>query len=179
AVLLHGPLRSVTDVHAPIELKTGQGFFHRLGFVIGGRTYSLLQIENERIRDAFSDPRVHFVLNCASGSCPALQPELPRGAGLEAYLDAAAKRFVADPQNVAVDHASRRIRLSTLFEWYRDDFLNDLRRRGRPAGGGLVAYLIDDAPDELRRELERARDYEVEFLDYDWSINSAGGSGGG
>ena len=37
---------------------------------------SLYALENDLIRQRFSDPRIHFVLNCASGGCPVLRPEL-------------------------------------------------------------------------------------------------------
>ncbi len=172
-VLLHWPLHSVNDVKARLQLKQGQGFFHELGFVLGQKTYSLLQIENEQIRKPFQDARIHFVLNCASGSCPTLQPELPKGPELETYLADAAGRFVSDPSNVRVDPEARKVYLSAIFDWYADDFLNDLRRRGKPAPD-LIAYVRDVAPPALQAQLEGAQEYEVVFLDYDWSVNGLG-----
>ena len=168
---MNWPLDSVNDVKAGLQLKQGQGFFHELGFVLGGKTYSLLQIENERIRKTFQDARIHFVLNCASGSCPTLRPELPKGPELETYLADAATRFVSDASNVRVDAEARKVYLSAIFDWYADDFLNDLRRRGKPAPG-LIAYVRDVAPPALQAQLAGARDYEIVFEDYDWSINS-------
>ena len=172
-VLLNWPLASVNDVKARLQLKQGQGFFHELGFVLGQKTYSLLQIENEQIRRPFQDARIHFALNCASGSCPTLRPELPKGPELETYLAAAATRFVGDPSNVRVDPEARKVYLSAIFDWYADDFLNDLRRRGKPAPN-LIAYVRDVAPPALQAQLAGAQEYEVVFLDYDWSVNSLG-----
>lgn len=172
AVLDHWPLDSVTDVEAPLEVVRGLGFFYRLRYNFGGHYYSLLKVENGIIRKRHRDARIHFVLNCASDSCPVLKPELPSGDELEEALALAASEFVADPQNVAVDHAAKTVTLSRIFKWFRKDFINDLRRRGLPADNGLVDYVASVAPEALRNELAGANDYEITFFDYDWSLNN-------
>jgi hypothetical protein len=171
SVLDNWPIESVTDVKAPLEVVTGLGFFYRLRYAFGGKRFSLLAIENEIIRKHFEDVRIHFLLNCASDSCPVMRPELPTGEELQVLLASAATDFVSDPGNVSVDHENRQIVLSTIFKWFKKDFLNDLTRRGRPAERGLVDYVASVAPDWLRAELESARGYEVVFADYDWALN--------
>jgi hypothetical protein len=173
SVVHNWPIESVTDLKAPVEIVTGMGFFYRLRFSFGGEFYSLLHVENNIIRKRFHDPRIHFVLNCASESCPPMRPALPTGSELEALLSKSALDFVSDPQNVAVDHASRQIILSTIFKWFRKDFVNDLRRRGMPWRYGLLDYIASIAPDSLRDQLDAAVDYEVVFRDYDWTLNVA------
>jgi hypothetical protein len=138
--------------------------------VIGEEEYSLYDLERSKIRDEFEDPRVHFVLNCASGSCPILRPELPGGPALEEYLVDAAREFVSEERNVRVDHAARRIVLSNIFEMYEKEFINDLRRRGVP--GGVLAYVQSVAPEDLRSQLDEADEYTVEFDEFDWSLNA-------
>ncbi len=172
AVLDRWPLASVTDVKAPVEVVKGLGFFYTLQFVAGGRTYSLYELETSKAVEGTGDARVHFVLNCASGGCPVLRPELPEGPELDAFLATAAREFVADPANVAVDHAARTLTLSPLFDWYEDDFLDDLRRRGIPASRGIVDYLLHVAPEARHADLERATEYAVVHADYDWSLNA-------
>jgi hypothetical protein len=174
AVLVHWPLEHVTDVKAPIEFVKGLGFFYKLRFVAGGTVLSLWEIEREKVLASHRDPRAHFVLNCGSASCPAIRPSLPTGPALDAALATAAIDFVSDPNNVSVDHASRRIRLSTIFKWHEKDFVRDLERRGLPAGEGPVDYVRHIAPARLRHDLEQAADYTVEYIDYDWSINAVG-----
>jgi len=105
-------------------------FFWRLRFPADGRTWSLHALEHRLIRRQFADPRVHFVLNCASGGCPTLRPNPPQSVAMESHLAEAAAGFVADPANVHVDAERRRVELSPLFEWYAADFANDMRRRG-------------------------------------------------
>ena len=170
SVLDHWPIKSVTDVKAPIEAVTGLGFFYRQRFHFGGTPLSLCTVENERIRKAFHDPRIHFVLYCASGSCPVLRPELPTGGELESLLQEATVAFVSDPGNVRVDHEKKQIVLSAIFDMYRSDFTRELTRRGLSSDNGVVDYVASVAPGSLQSELNSAAEYELVFLDYDWAI---------
>ncbi len=173
SVLDNWPLESVTDVKAPLEVVKGLGFFHRLRFEFGGKPYSLLSVENSIIRKKFHDARIHFVLNCASESCPPMRPTLPAGEALEDLLATAATEFVNDPRNVAIDHENKQVLLSTIFKWFRKDFLNDLAKRGLPSERGLIDYVSSEASQSLRAELDNARGYDIVFMDYDWSLNNS------
>ncbi len=171
SILDRWPLQSVTDVKAPLELVKGLGFFYQLRFLFGGEAYSLYAVENNIIRARFRDARIHFVLNCASESCPVLRPELPDGEQLEPFLQQAAVEFVNDGRNVRIDHEKKLVVLSTIFKWFRKDFINDLRRRGLPSERGLIDYVANVAPATVGAELRRANDYEIVFADYDWKLN--------
>ena len=171
AVLDHWPLESVNDVQAPVEIVQGYGFFYRLGFVVGGQKINLYDIEKDKVFKQGSDARAHFVLNCASSSCPVIRPSLPTGDALEPYLVKATQEFISDPNNVNIDHPAKRLRLSRIFEWYQSDFINDLSRRGLPSSQGIVDYLIDAAPAQLKSSLKQAVAYKIEYVDYDWNLN--------
>jgi hypothetical protein len=127
-------------------------------------------VENENIRKAFHDPRIHFILYCASGSCPVLRPELPTGEELEVMLQEATVAFVIDPENVRIDHENKKIVLSAIFDMYRSDFLRELTKRGVPSDGEVIDYVARVAPESLQAELNAVADYEVSFADYDWAI---------
>jgi hypothetical protein len=172
AVLDHWPIKSVTDVKAPIEAVKGLGFFYQLRFSFGGEYLSLLAVENSKIRKQYKDARIHFVLNCASESCPVARPELPIGDDLELLLEKATREFINDPANVSVDHVDKKVYLSSIFKWYEDDFVNDLRASGKAVGNGLLTYVAQNAVDGLADDLAMAGEYEIEFRDYDWSLNS-------
>lgn len=171
SVLEKWPLDSVTDVAAPLEIVKGFGFFYRRRFSFGGRSFSLYNVENEIIRKQFLDPRIHFVLNCASESCPALRPELPTGDDLDAFLERSTQDFIGDPGNVEIDPDERRIRLSAIFRMYESDFVDDLRSRGLPSDRGPVAWVEAVASNGLRDKLIAARDYPVEYREFDWALN--------
>lgn len=170
-VLDRWPLSSVTDVKAPIEAVTGLGFFYQLRFAFGGDYLSLFAVENQKIRERYRYARIHFVLNCASESCPVARPELPTGDALEELLARAAREFINDPDNVAVDYSLQTVYLSTIFKWYKKDFINDLRASGRPAERGLIDYVAGFASGALSSDLNRAGDYRIEFREYDWRLN--------
>ena len=173
AVLDRWPLDSVTDVRAPLEFVKGYGFFYQLQFVVGGKTYNLYDIEHDKVLAGWSDPRAHFVLNCASSSCPVIRPELPTGPDLEPFLDEATKKFISNPKNVEIDHAKKEVRLSKIFQWYESDFINDLRRRSLPSSNGIIDYLIAVAPEAMKSDLHSATDYTIKYNAYNWGINRA------
>jgi hypothetical protein len=172
SVLDNWPISSVTDVKAPLEVVTGLGFFFRLRFQFGGKYYSLLAVENGKIRKRYQDARIHFVLNCASDSCPVMRPELPTGQALQELLASATIEFVGDAKNVSIDHANKQVVLSTLFKWFRRDFLNDLRKRGLSTDRGVLDYVASVAPEPVRTELNAVQGYDIVFRDYDWSLNA-------
>ena len=172
SVLDRWPLSSVTDVKAPIEAVKGLGFFYQLRFSFGGEYLSLYTVENKRVRARYKDARIHFVLNCASASCPVVRPELPTGDALGQLMSDAASGFVNDANNVSVDHESQTVFLSSIFRWYKKDFINDLRAKGRPTDRGLIDYVATLAKGKLREDLDRANGYDIEFRDYDWALNN-------
>jgi hypothetical protein len=172
SVLDHWPLDSVTDVKAPIELVKGLGFFHQLRFSFGGEYLSLLAVENGKIRGQYQDARIHFVLNCASESCPIARPELPTGDELNTLLARATNEFINDTANVSVDHHAKVVFLSTIFTWYEKDFIQDLRAAGKSTDKGLLGYVGQFADFDLSSDLARSDGYEIQFRDYDWTLNA-------
>ena len=172
SVLDKWPLKSVTDVKAPLEIVRGLGFFYRRRFPFGGEYLSLYHVENEIIRKQYRDPRIHFVLNCGSESCPTLRPELPTGEELQRFLERSAADFLSDPKHVEFDHDARRIQLSAIFKMYKSDFVDGLRAQGLPSDRGPIGWVEANAPEKVRDEFVRARDYSVDYKEFDWAINS-------
>jgi len=172
SVLDRWPINSVTDVKAPLEAVTGLGFFYQLRFSFGGEFFSLLGVETNKIRKQFKDPRIHFVLNCASESCPVARPGLPVGDDLEQLLELAAGDFINSPENVTVDHDSNVVYLSRIFKWYKSDFVDDVRLGGKPVENGLLSYVSQYAAGDLSNDIAEARRYDIVFRDYNWDLNS-------
>lgn len=132
---------------------------------IGGRRYSLDQIEHEAIRPAFREPRIHFALVCAARGCPPLRPEAYTGDRLAAQLDAQARAFLLEsPERNRVDVAARTVHLSPIFDWYREDFGGD--------DASLLRYVAGFHPDGPARTLLRSGQATIAWTDYDWSLNA-------
>jgi hypothetical protein len=173
-VVRHYPIASVRDVRPPAALfflPRLAGFFVLQRLTLGGARRSLYDLENRIVRRRFPDPRVHFALNCASASCPRLPRRAFTAAHLDAELDRETRRFIAEPRNVRVDPAARRIHLSSIFDWYERDFLDWLKQRHPERAATLPAYVARYLPPADAAAVTACRDCTVTFVPYDWSLN--------
>ncbi|CAG9184733.1 hypothetical protein LMG23992_05320 [Cupriavidus laharis] len=132
-------------------------FFGGRHFTIGGKAMTLYTYENSVIRP-MGDERVHFALNCMVIGCPHLPNQPFSGEHLDAQLDEAARRFFNEPRNLQVNLARGTVRVSSILNFYQDDFL-----RASPT---LLAYINRYAPARLPPGME------IEFIPYDWTINT-------
>ncbi len=132
--------------------------------VVGGKTYTLNQIEHEIIRPEFGDARIHFALVCAAYSCPILRNEAYVAERLDEQLDDQGRWFMTHRNEL--DPRRRTAGLSQLFNWFAEDFGSDQNERLRYA-----AQFVNDpaTANSLRNEPHR---WKVTFLDYDWSLNN-------
>jgi hypothetical protein len=140
--------------------------------VLLGQTRSLDSIEHELLRGApdYSDPRIHFAVNCASIGCPALRPEAYLGSRLDQQLADQTLRFLGDRSRNRYDAKTDRLEVSKLFDWYAGDF---------DAHAGSVAAFLDQHADALEldgstRERLRKGELSIAFSDYDWKLNRSG-----
>lgn len=158
-VARHWPVGSIRDVgslFAPV--------WKRRAGTIDGKDYTLDEIEHEIVRP-MGDPRAHAAVVCASTSCPALPREPLTAERLDAQLDAAMHRWMADEgKGLRLDREAETVHLSKIFDWFEGDF---------EAQGGALAFAARYAPVNERLWLDRERHLvEVEYLDYDWSVNA-------
>lgn len=175
AVLRHYPLESVLDVSRPwlfFFFPKESGFFYFQRARLGGKDVSLYRLENDVIRKRFREPRVHFALNCASSSCPKLPREAFVGERLEAQLQRETRKFLSDSGNFRIDRDRGEVLLSSIFDWYREDFARWYRANVSRDGDPLLGYVKLHLDEPAARELEEvASSYEVGFLSYDWRLN--------
>jgi hypothetical protein len=159
------PVKSIRDLGSLLRPVWG-----RDAGSIGGRAYSLEEIEHEILRK-MGDPRIHAAIVCASTSCPSLSREPFRAAELEAQLDAAFRAFARNVRKgVRLDAERRTLHLSRIFDWFAEDFA--------PAGG-VLAYLARYVDDDVRPALAKGgAGLSLEYMDYDWSVNAFGDDAG-
>ncbi len=166
AVLEHHPIGSVGDVKPPVALRPFlfgnarlAGFFYFQRVRLGGELFNLYDLENRVIR-GYGEPRIHFAINCASLGCPALPQRAFHPHTLDTDLEREARRFFASPEKLRIDHAERVVWVSSILDWFREDF-----------GDDLLDTVRRYVPAERVAELDRAADYELRFLAYDWGLN--------
>ena len=132
---------------------------------IGGRRYSLDQIEHQVIRPRFQESRVHFALVCAALGCPPLRAEAYAGDRLTSQLDAQARSFILDnPTRNRVDLATGRVYLSPIFDWFRADFGGD--------DASILRFVARYQPPGPSRALLLAGRPPIVWTPYDWRLNA-------
>ena len=182
-------LRAIVD-HYPIEpsairsmvypdnsIRQIPGVWKKLRFRVMGEERTLDQIEHEILRVEFDEPRIHMALVCAAKSCPPLRWEPYTGAKLDGQLEDQIVRFLGHDEKFRLDRERGRVELSPIFKWFGDDFVSayepDRGFEGREPGRRAVLHFIAlhlEGPD---KDFLEQGDYEIDYLDYDWSLNEA------
>mgnify|MGYP001047707737 CR=1 FL=1 len=148
-ILDHYPLKSIEDIKV-----NGKTAWEIPLAKVGGKTYTLNQIEHEILRKEFNDYRIHAGINCASFSCPVLLNQPFTEANVDELLEVAFSGFVNDPQRNKI--SANHLQLSQIFNWFKEDFV---------AAGGAVAVVKKYA------KIKIAAKPKVSYLEYNWSLN--------
>jgi len=158
-------VRAVLDGHSAESLLGRLRLFSHYRRPLAGGPRTPDEVEKESLH-GFGDPRMHAALVCASSSCPRLRRRAWVAATLDADLDAEVRRFLADPSRNEVGAGVPVVRLSMIFQWYRDDFgsTDDAVR-------AWIARHVDEA---ARRHLLEDRP-PLAYLPYDWTLNAQPG----
>ncbi|WP_019506397.1 DUF547 domain-containing protein [Pleurocapsa sp. PCC 7319] len=150
------------------------GVWKKRTFTLAGEQKTLDNIEHDILRKDFNEPRLHVALVCAAKSCPPLrnEPYLPEQ--LDAQLEDQTAQFVASPHGFRLEQQAQKVYLSSIFKWYGKDFEEtygiDDQFDGNAKQRAVLNYLSTQLNPEARQYLENG-DYQVEYLDYDWSLN--------
>ena len=155
-VIDHWPVRSIRDIRSGLR----PGPWRRKLVTVGGVDLSLDDIEHEILRKGWSEPRVHYAVNCASIGCPNLPLRAFRGATLGPALDAAARAYVNSSRGARFDGDV--LVVSSIYKWYAADFGGTNAR--------VIAHLARYAEGPLKMRLQGAN--RIGRDTYDWSINA-------
>ncbi len=154
------PVRSIRDIRSSLLVA---GPWRKTVARVGGVDLSLDDIEHEILRKGWSDPRIHYAVNCASFSCPNLPLRAWRGVGLGPALDAAARSYVNHSRGVTFDGTA--LTVSSIYKWYAVDFGGTDAR--------VIGHLADYAAAPLEARLRQTA--RIADDDYNWAINATTG----
>lgn len=143
-ILSRYPVKSIMDIHS------GKAW-DVTWIQLGGKKYSLNEIEHQILRPNFQDPRIHFAVNCAARSCPPLWNRAYLPKMLDRQLDERTRLFINDVSFNSVKPGSAK--LSRIFDWYRDDF------------GDLVSFINQHSLVKLKPG------GSISFQEYNWDLN--------
>ena len=149
-ILENYPLNSIMDIKK--EGKTAWKFpFAK----VGGKTYTLDQIEHDILRKKYFDPRIHVGVNCASISCPKILNKAFTASNIDVALETLMKEFINDSSRNKL--GKKKVQISSIFDWFKADFTKN---------GSVIDYLNKYADTEINPKAK------VSYLKYDWRLNS-------
>jgi len=150
----HYPVKSIQDI---------PNVWTEKFIAIDGETYSLNDVENNRVRP-LSDPRTHFALVCAAQSCPPLRSEAYTASKVNAQLDDQGQTFMRSARWNTFDVRTSSCTLSKIVDWYIGDF------------GGMYSKVLKTLSAFTSEDVTRALKgsgyaFTVSFHEYDWTLN--------
>lgn len=143
-ILENYPVKSIKDINKPWNIDIVN---------IGDKEISLGDLEHSILRK-MNEPRIHFAINCASGSCPKLLNEAFTADRLDDQLNTVTKEFINSKNNTI---GKERLELSKIFKWYKGDFMD----------GDLVTYINQYTNVTIDSKAK------INYKEYDWNLNGS------
>lgn len=156
-------LANFEDGNPPASIKDIGSFFSKpwsIKFVnVGGKIYTLDNIEHDILRPTFKDARIHFAVNCASKSCPPLISVPYSGTNLDQQLNDNTIAFINNERENRL--IGNTLHISSIFKWFKEDFHNN-----------PIDFFKQYSKGNLKKELSSQKNQiKVKYLSYDWSLN--------
>ena len=149
-VIDHYPIESIKDVGSFFSSPWSKEFF-----TLFGQPASLDHVEHGLIRTIFTEPRIHFAVNCASISCPPLMPEAFVADRLDTQLETATFNFLMDVDANRLE--GNTLYVSKIFDWYEQDFPQ-----------GVIPFVAKYRPEWIKNG-----EPDLGYTGYDWNLNVA------
>jgi len=134
---------------------------------IGSTDVSLDDIEHGILRKAFTEPRVHSCIVCASVSCPELRAEAYVASRLESQMTEQMKIWMPNPKKGFILGAKGKtvegkteITVSKIFEWFKVDF--------KPS---VIEFIRPYLPDDIQAD-QFDNNTKIHVFDYNWNLNA-------
>lgn len=126
---------------------------------VAGQSITLNDIEHRILRPIWNEPRIHFVVNCASIGCPNLAPQAFTARNAEQLLQQSARDYLSHPRGARFE--DDRLTLSSIFDWYQVDFGDSEQAMLRTISGWMPVA-----------QAQRVRNYDGRIdYEYDWRLN--------
>ncbi len=171
----HYPIKVTNPQYPANSIRQIEGVWDRLTTRVLGRDMTLDHIEHEILRKQYGDPRLHTTLVCGSVGCPPLRGEAYTGAKLGEQMDDQSRRFLAQDFRFRLERDKQIVLLSPILKWYGKDFVGTynkdsaINEKSPELGAALDFTSQYVSPGDA--QAIRSGDYDVKFLEYDWSLN--------
>ncbi len=178
AIIDHYPIKSSLLgwlTHPQNSIRQIPGVWDKLEFRVMGSPMTLYEIEHSVLRVQFNEPRIHMALVCAAMGCPPLRNEPYLGGRIEEQLTSQTMRFLLNPEKCSIDRRKKKVKLSPIFDWFAEDFLDPYLESGPVKGfkptERAVLNFISGYLDYRDGLFIHSSDYKISYLKYDWSLN--------
>lgn len=152
-----------------------QGVWDEMTWTVMGKQYTLNDMEHGIMRRELLDPRIHYVLVCASIGCPYLENKAFEAGTLDERLDQAGVDYIYDARRVRIDRAQKVVSLPQIYKWFKEDFESGTQYKKflthQPTElTGILSWVCQYANEEDREFLINGT-YRISYLYYDWGLN--------
>jgi len=130
---------------------------------VGGRRYTLGEIEKQVLLKRFGDPRIVFAVSCAAVSCPDQGREPFTAQKLDERLDTLVRRFLRNPdKGLRLDRQSGVLTLSMILKKEAQLFSDGY--------GGVTEFILPYLDKEAAQWLQ-SHPVRIEYFSHDWTLN--------
>lgn len=158
-IIDHYPVSSIKKIGGIFSSPWKKKFFK-----LFEKEQNLDTIEQDLIRKKFNEPRIHFVLVCASKGCPPLKNEAFVSTRLDQQLEEQALLFLRDKNRNIFIPEQMELQISSIFKWYGEDFVNKF--------GSVQSFVSSRMTSDPKMEkLILSSKVKISYLSYDWSLN--------
>jgi hypothetical protein len=179
----HYPIQGRSREYPANSIRQIPGAFERTTHRLAGRTLTLDQIE-QVVLPAFHDPRLFFALGRGAVGSGRLRSEAYAPEKLEQQLGEVASECASRSQCVQIDAAQDVMRVSSIFSWRRDQFIEAYADKARtgfadrsPVERAVLAF-IDPKMLTTEQDFLKKNTFKMEYLPFDWTLNDLTGRGG-
>ncbi|NCN04644.1 MAG: DUF547 domain-containing protein [Spirochaetales bacterium] len=154
-ILENYPLESIRDIRRPWDTALVR---------VENEELTLNDIEHRILRPIWNDPRIHYVVNCASSGCPNLQNRAFTRANWDEMFTQAAIQYINHPRGA--NFTGRQPVFSSIYDWYGVDFGNTVP--------SVVAHMKQYAQGSTLDQLLafESGGYGRVRYEYDWTLNA-------
>ncbi len=165
-VCQHYPLKNLNQLHAGGMVWAalrGKTVWDK-PVMVGGKAYTLKDIEHEIIKKDFNEPFSQFALACGSISCPSLRNEPYRADQLKVQLANQATIFFANEALNRFDLAKRTMVISPIMNWNLKSFGRNSRE--------MLLVISDYLPSPVGEDVKlHAKQWKISYSPYDLIVN--------
>ena len=143
-------------------------------WTVAGKKLTLNEIEHTILRQEFAEPRIHVAINCASNGCPPLLDVPYHADRLDSLLTVSSRRFATSDTHNRIDPVRKIARLSSIFDWFGDDFVNRYYVADKYSGldekkSAALNFIVSHLPESTAVVADST--HSVEYMEYDWTLN--------